>query len=500
MEDNEVHDFLPRPATWHLVSASGGEQFLLLNTSFTVDYLNIIYARKISDACETADVPSFTSIVIIASPLGNVLKSLDHGFKTGQLHAIINGLSNEQLQLKLLKQIVSSENDESAEAASARHQRELAAELDRFAHVIAELRSKTEAARTSGIRTLDLENTSVTKFNDNVVRKSITTTNCSFESRYHEQPEEVLDALFGDLTNNVTNKMLYQKVALGLKKVEGSEGEIMIGVQSVEEEELKMMTLPNPHSTTAKKLVLILSKGTIVLRRLLFGQTLLTFSAQVEVGESRNDEAFVASQSTGLTGLTSKALTDSTASIKGAKKKKKKKKKVGGKADELFCEIGTLLYERFKKEAVLDDRRIEDLIENIDNAPALMGGEQELIAGSMKLAKEISSKAKRIAGTANESVEKFLYHSEEGGAAVGMNVLKVNLSAVSLFAEIWLLDTYALKAKTKDTKIREVWNDLDGTRGLQCTTSVTLPGGFQDRVFESWLTWEMLIDEKEGGF
>ncbi|GMH85915.1 hypothetical protein TL16_g10380 [Triparma laevis f. inornata] len=429
-------------------------------------------------------------------------------------------MSNEQLQLKLLKQIVSSENDESAEAASARHQRELAAELDRFAHVIAELRSKTEAARTSGIRTLDLENTSVTKFNDNVVRKSITTTNCSFESRYHEQPEEVLDALFGDLTNNVTNKMLYQKVALGLKKVEGSEGEIMIGVQSVEEEELKMMTLPNPHSTTAKKLVLILSKGTIVLRRLLFGQTLLTFSAQVEVGESRNDEAFVASQSTGLTGLTSKALTDSTASIKGAKKKKKKKKKkaltdstasikgakkkkkkkkkkVGGKADELFFEIGTLLYERFKKEAVLDDRRIEDLIENIDNAPALMGGEQELIAGSMKLVKEISSKAKRIAGTANESVEKFLYHSEEGGAAVGMNVLKVKLSAVSLFAEIWLLDTYALKAKTKDTKIREVWNDLDGTRGLQCTTSVTLPGGFQDRVFESWLTWEMLIDEKE---
>ena len=107
--------------------------------------------------------------------------------------------------------------------------------------------------------------------------------------------------------------------------------------------------------------MLILSKGTIVLQGLQFGQTLLTFSAQVEVVEGRNDGAITASKSTGVTGLTSKPGTDSTVSNKGTKKKKKKKKVgggggAGGKADELFCEIGALLYDRLKKEAVIDER------------------------------------------------------------------------------------------------------------------------------------------------
>ena len=60
----------------------------------------------------------------------------------------------------------------------------------------------------------------------------------------------------------------------------------------------------------------------------------------------------------------------------------------------------------------------------------------------------------------------------------------MDVSAVSLFADIWLVDTYAQKAARKDKKIDEVWNNLDETRGLQYTTSVALPGGFQDRLFE----------------
>ncbi|GMH52599.1 hypothetical protein TrLO_g10367 [Triparma laevis f. longispina] len=71
---------------------------------------------------------------------------------------------------------------------------------------------------------------------------------------------------------------------------------------------------------------------------------------------------------------------------------------------------------------VIDERRKKDFIENIDNAPALTKGEQDLIAGSMKLFEEVTSKAKRVAGTANESVGKLLYYSEKGGAAVGMSV------------------------------------------------------------------------------
>ncbi|GMH78996.1 hypothetical protein TrLO_g7716 [Triparma laevis f. longispina] len=73
---------------------------------------------------------------------------------------------------------------------------------------------------------------------------------------------------------------------------------------------------------------------------------------------------------------------------------------------------------------------------------------------------------------------------------------KMDLSAVSLFADLWLLDTYTDKAEHKDTKIHEVWNNLDGTRGLQYNRSVALPGGFSDRLFKVWIMWEMLADEE----
>ncbi|GMH79622.1 hypothetical protein TrLO_g105 [Triparma laevis f. longispina] len=134
------------------------------------------------------------------------------------------------------------------------------------------LKTPGAAAPASDFRSLDLDNPNVTKFSDNVVSSS--TNNCWFGTTIHVPPEEVFDAFFGDFTN-ATNKMLYQKViedergdesvvlfwsfmvdqtkscelALRLKKVKGSEGEIIIGVESVEEEELATMTLPNPHST-----------------------------------------------------------------------------------------------------------------------------------------------------------------------------------------------------------------------------------------------------------
>ncbi|GMH60895.1 hypothetical protein TrLO_g13640 [Triparma laevis f. longispina] len=196
------------------------------------------------------------------------------------------------------------------------------------------------------------------------------------------------------------------------------------------------MTLPNPHSTD-KKFMLIISKGTIVLRGLQFGHTLLTFSAQVDVGEGRNDGAIDGSQSTRATRLMLTLKTRLERRLAASNKGTKKKKKlgggggVGGEAGELFCEIGALLYKRFKKEAIIDERRTKDFIKNIDNVPALTQGELNLIAGSMKLVEEVSSRMKKIAGTANEPVEKFLYHSEKGGAAVAMSVAKMDVTDFS---------------------------------------------------------------------
>ena len=104
----------------------------------------------------------------------------------------------------------------------------------------------------------------------------------------------------------------------------------------------------------------------------------------------------------------------------------------GAKADQLFFKIAAEFYERFQKEGVIDERckrvswrgkfakdflisnnnSLQDFIENIDNALALTVDEQRLIGETVKLVEEASSKAKRVAGTANEPIEKFLYHSE----------------------------------------------------------------------------------------
>ncbi|GMH65164.1 hypothetical protein TrLO_g5223 [Triparma laevis f. longispina] len=74
-----------------------------------------------------------------------------------------------------------------------------------------------------------------------------------------------------------------------------------------------------------------------------------------------------------------------------------------------------------------DSRRKKDFIKNIHSTPALTEDEQNMIGGTMKLVEEVSSRAKRVARTANESVEKFIYHSEEEGGGVGMTVAKMDL-------------------------------------------------------------------------
>ena len=118
--------------------------------------------------------------------------------------------------------------------------------------------------------------------------------------------------------------------------------------------------------------------------------------------------------------------------------------------------------------------------------------EEALIKKSIDLAKELTG-AKRIAGTVNEPVEKF-FHRDGESAGFGKSVARIDLDAKSLFTEQWLLDTYAERAETLNAKIYEVWKDLNGTRGLQFTRSVALPGGFQDRLFKTWLTWQRRVD------
>lgn len=57
--------------------------------------------------------------------------------------------------------------------------------------------------------------------------------------------------------------------------------------------------------------------------------------------------------------------------------------------------------------------------------------------------------------------------------------------------QLWLNDTYEEIALNKDSTIQEVWRNLDGTRSSQYALSISLPGGFQDRIFSTWITWEI---------
>jgi hypothetical protein len=171
---------------------------------------------------------------------------------------------------------------------------------------------------------------------------------------------------------------------------------------------------------------------------------LFTFKAQVDVGEVTKN-AIIASRSSFLnstaratrsttTAGISSAITDITSSAGAAVKMVG----AGGEADKankLFCRLAEMFYERFKKEDTIDARRKADFIKNgIPNAPPLTGDEQKMIANLMREVEVM--KAKRIAGTVNDSVEKFLHQDGEGGAAWGITVAKMDVAATTLFTEV----------------------------------------------------------------
>ncbi|GMH53843.1 hypothetical protein TrST_g8092 [Triparma strigata] len=348
------------------------------------------------------------------------------------------------------------------------------------------------------------------------------TNSVTFNAKIHEEPNKLLDSLLGDQMST-TNEKMYQEVVQDeidgeivtywgfmLDKVTScstilrlvtsttvqDHNEIRIAVSSVVEEELEETTLPSPHPAATKTFRLLFNKGTIILRPLPFGQTSFNFTALASLGiadEKDNSSQIRSSSNSSATDKrrsTKKLLSSGLGFLSGPDLAK-----IGFgvvKAEELFNKIALLVYERFEKKAVIDQRMKQHFIANIPIAPALTLAEEEIIKTSVNIANGIF-KAKRITGTVNDLIEKFLYRDSEGGAAWGMTKANVDVAAITLFTELWLLDTYDHIGETKSA-IREVWKDLDGTRGLQYTTSVSLPSGFKDRLFETWITWAIRVD------
>ena len=108
-------------------------------------------------------------------------------------------------------------------------------------------------------------------------------------------------------------------------------------------------------------------------------------------------------------------------------------------------------------------------------------------------ASKIEREGERVPGTVGESADKFSKRNQGEASVWGMTKAKMDVSAAKLFARLWELNTYRLKAEHKDVNgdlPRAVWENLDDTRSLQCTTCVKFPHGVSNRYFECWITWE----------
>ena len=213
--------------------------------------------------------------------------------------------------------------------------------------------------------------------------------------------------------------------------------------------------------------------GTIILRPLELGQTSFTLIAQVKIREeeqfeeqfeevagspviggartftaiskkvSKRQAGFRTSIRTMRSGLT-KSRSKTGASIRKiisiksslSKGSQAVKRVLGGfKADDALFKVAEQLYARFEKEKVIDARMKKDFKENkVPNAPPLTEAERALITKSMLIFDQL--KAKRIAGTANDSVEKFVHRADGSVAAWGKTVAKVDVSAIALFTEV----------------------------------------------------------------
>ncbi|GMI04637.1 hypothetical protein TrVE_jg1403 [Triparma verrucosa] len=271
------------------------------------------------------------------------------------------------------------------------------AEINGDANLQAVHRNLDSSAATT--EPLDRNNPGVTVLDNNV--RSENTTISRFTVDIHEEPQAFLKALLGDHPK-VVAKRLFQKVLeegvlywsfmagnnkscdllLRMCVERQDEEEIFIRVTAVEEEEL-YSSLPNAHSTAAKKLRLLFKEGTIVLQPLPFGQTSFTFMAQVDVGEVMKDAVVSTIGGTGISRSPSSGITRSVSglssvSVSSAASKDPAVKKIGArggdaaKGHELFYKLATMFYDRFKKEDVIDEKRKADFVKSkILNAPPL---------------------------------------------------------------------------------------------------------------------------------
>ena len=307
--------------------------------------------------------------------------------------------------------------------------------------------------------------------------------------------------------------LLDNKVGLELLlelNVDKRENITRISIESVTEGDLNVNIEPFENFDEVMRLEL--KNGEISLVPEVYGQTILTIRALISFGElnSSISSSFTSGANSRLTSFKTKRLTSLKTkrlaqAFKSGRLKSFKASTVMSSKSDGFVAAGNVLgviakvfYERFKKEEVIDRMMLDGFAREIESAPPQTREERALFDRMMQLHMEMNPEMKRIPGTVKDSVEMCILFKKGDAAAWGKTTAKVDLSAISLFSELWMLKTYRLRKVHKEmygNLPRAVWENLDGSRGLQYTSSVKFPAGLSHRFFDCWITWDVRTRE-----
>ncbi|GMI47646.1 hypothetical protein TrCOL_g5426 [Triparma columacea] len=117
--------------------------------------------------------------------------------------------------------------------------------------------------------------------------------------------------------------------------------------------------------------------------------------------------------------------------------------------------------------------------------------EETMLDGVRELENELYEKGKRVKGTLQEGVDKYLWR--DGDNVWGAFGVTADKSAEGMLAELSLSETYTYARRHLEDNgnlPRVLRQNVDGTRSLHQHQGVHLPNPAKDRLFESWFSWK----------
>jgi hypothetical protein len=157
------------------------------------------------------------------------------------------------------------------------------------------------------------------------------------------------------------NKACEVRLRLKVSEAEPNGGLITIGVSSIDdEEEIEFPPLESVWKA-AKIYRLRCDRGKICLQRIDLGQTSFTFSAELSLTELFEEVESSKAEKAKSRRQSSSSLSKSAAGT-GLLVTRSLHAKDSARADKMFCKIGSIIYERFKQEDVIDARTEENFI------------------------------------------------------------------------------------------------------------------------------------------